>query len=215
MICLSLADISYQQCRDILEPGTLAEIRLDRMALSHAQIRELFSGPGRLIATFRPGKVSEEERRGALLLAATSGAAYVDLEWETDREFRAELMSFCHTGGCRCILSYHNYEETPERQVLLDIIHGCFQAGAEIAKVACMVRTQAETARMLSLYDHPRAVSGGLLALGMGPLGKITRVAAPLLGAPFTFVAPDDGRETAPGQLDRYTMLSVWEKLGI
>ena len=42
-----------------------------------------------------------------------------------------------------------------------------------------------------------------MAVIGMGRLGLITRVAAPFMGAEFTFASPEQGRETAPGQIDR------------
>jgi 3-dehydroquinate dehydratase-1 len=35
----------------------------------------------------------------------------------------------------------------------------------------------------------------------MGDAGKITRIAAPLLGAPFTYASAEDTKKTAPGQI--------------
>jgi len=45
-----------------------------------------------------------------------------------------------------------------------------------------------------------------VIALGLGPAGVVTRLAAPLLGAPFTYTSLRPGRETADGQLDWLTM---------
>ncbi len=44
---------------------------------------------------------------------------------------------------------------------------------------------------------------------GMGKDGRITRIAAPLLGAPFTYASLDNTRETASGQLDSRTLKQI------
>jgi 3-dehydroquinate dehydratase-1 len=43
----------------------------------------------------------------------------------------------------------------------------------------------------------------------MGKDGRITRIAAPLLGAPFTYASLDNTRETASGQLDSRTLKQI------
>jgi len=43
----------------------------------------------------------------------------------------------------------------------------------------------------------------------MGQKGKITRVAAPLLGAPFAYASFKPGSETAEGQLDRKSLKTI------
>jgi 3-dehydroquinate dehydratase len=48
----------------------------------------------------------------------------------------------------------------------------------------------------------------------MGEAGKITRVAGPLLGSPFTFVASTEAQATAPGQLTRASMTKVYAAMG-
>jgi 3-dehydroquinate dehydratase len=47
----------------------------------------------------------------------------------------------------------------------------------------------------------------------MGKEAQITRIAAPLLGAPFTYAALESGRETAPGQLDKDTLAALLKLL--
>ena len=48
-----------------------------------------------------------------------------------------------------------------------------------------------------------------LLEFGMGKLGKISRVAAPFLGAPFTYVYPKDRKRTAEGQFSEEKMKEI------
>ncbi len=42
-----------------------------------------------------------------------------------------------------------------------------------------------------------------MVIIGMGEKGVITRVAAPMLGAEFTFASAETGKETAPGQISK------------
>jgi shikimate dehydrogenase/3-dehydroquinate dehydratase type I len=199
--------MDYDQCREILKTTDMAEIRLDLLHFSTQQVKEIFSMHTQLIATHRPGGIDEEKRKELLITAIEAGARYVDLEIEASPTFKKDIINACKKAKCQIIISYHNYEKTPLKTELDGIIDRCFADGADIAKVACQVDCEADAARILSLYD--RQDNKKILALGMGEKGKITRVAAPLLGAPFTFASLSSGKETAPGQIDKKTLQDV------
>ena len=217
MICVSIADIDFEQCRKVLSDIEMAEIRLDLLHFSPAQVKEIFSKHPQLIATHRPDstEMSEEERKELLISAVNAGAAYVDVEIETRTAFKEAVKQACCEKGCKLIVSYHNHEKTPSKNELETIIEKCFGNGADIAKVACQVNGEADAARILSLYDYDRENSKEkkIVALGMGEKGKIIRLVAPLLGAPFTFAALSAGKETAPGQLDRQTLQGILDRI--
>ena len=212
MICISIAETQPETIRQIidsLQEGEMAEIRLDQMELSPREIETIFSVPNKLIATCRSGKYNDQDRMRQLKNAVASGADFIDIEVESDDSYSRELVSFCRKHNCSVIISYHNYDETPASLQLRSIIDDCFNAGAEIAKIACMTQSASDSSRILALYEDKRP----LVAIGMGEFGKITRVAAPLLGAPFTFAALDKGKETAAGQMDRATMNHILKEL--
>lgn len=209
MICVSLGELDFEQCLAALQGLELAEIRLDRMNLSTRQIEEIFSLPKRLIAAFRPGSESVEERKTAMLAAISAGAGWVDIGLEAADDYKKEIIQAARSRDCRVIVSFHDFEATPPAHELEDRIEECFDAGADIAKLACLVRSAAECARIISLYESFVHRKGRLIALGMGEKGRLTRVAAPLLGAPFTFAALSAGKETAPGQMDIEQMNKV------
>ena len=52
-----------------------------------------------------------------------------------------------------------------------------------------------------------------MVVIGMGREGLITRVAAPFLGAEFTFASPGKGKETAPGQLSRAELANLIDQI--
>jgi 3-dehydroquinate dehydratase type I len=215
MICVCIADIDFQQCRMVLNDIEMAEIRLDLLNFSLAQVKEIFSMPIQLIATHRPGNISEEERKELLITAVEAGAAYVDMEIEAEAAFKEAVKQVCRKKGCKVIISYHNYEKTPSRKELETIVEQCFKDGADIAKVACQVNCEADAARILSIYDYDRENNKEkkIVAIGMGEKGKIIRLVAPLLGAPFTFAALSAGKETAPGQMDRHTLQDILDRI--
>lgn len=199
MICVSLADISPEQCLLELEGLELAEIRIDRMQLTEDQLKEIFSCTARLVATCRPGGLyNEKERRQLLLAAIDAGAGYVDIEVEAEDELKRELLEAARHSGCKLIVSFHDYSGTPDTEGLRLIVERCFQDGADTAKIACTANSPAEAARILGLLDDEREI----IAIGMGEYGRITRIAAPILGSPFTYASVSDERSVAPGQID-------------
>lgn len=204
-ICVSLAETTWEACRRALETVEFAEIRLDITACSLEQVRNLFSLPRSLIATFRPGKADDETRRVMLEAAIVSGADYVDLESDAEPAFRKRLIRCAREKDCRIIISFHDDVRTPPTKELRRIIDACRGAGADIVKIACRVESPAECARLLSLYED----ESDLISLGMGSRGRFTRLAALWLGAPFSYAALAAGKETAEGQIDIDTMKSI------
>ena len=210
MICVALQESDVQKCLQILETVEMAEIRIDLAKLSIQDVYEIFSkSTKKLIATCRPDKYSDESRMELLKTAIVSGAAYVDIEIESATEFTTELVNFAKHHETVVIISYHNFKKTPSSVELSSIIQTCFQLGADIAKIATMILTLQDNARLLALYDTSRSV----VALGMGQLGKMTRVVAPFLGAPFTFAALDEASATAPGQITAVQLKTVQQKI--
>jgi 3-dehydroquinate dehydratase len=193
MICVSIAEPTLEDCLAAIQGLELAEIRIDKTSLTAVDVKQLFSSPSKLVATCRPGGRSEDERLGLLQAA-----------------FREAVLAAAREKGCRVIISYHNDKETPLKQVLLLVIEECFDLGADIAKVVCCVQTPQDCVRLLSLYETRKNV----VALGMGKLGVITRIAAPFLGAPLTYASLAPGHETAEGQPDIKTMEAVMKFLG-
>ncbi|MCP5053231.1 MAG: type I 3-dehydroquinate dehydratase [bacterium] len=223
MICISIGQPTVKRCEAFLTriEVSAAEIRLDGANFSPDQVDHVFSLHPQLIATCRPGPGRGEEERGKILeRAITAGAAYVDIEIESGADFKQEIIKTARRHLRKVIISCHNYEKTPAKAELEQVLNRCFSEGADIAKIACLVHSEADSARILSLYDYDLSDAPGespnrrqILALGMGEKGKITRVAAPLLGAPFTFAATSAGKETAAGQLDLETLGLIYEML--
>ncbi|MBN2436138.1 MAG: type I 3-dehydroquinate dehydratase [Spirochaetes bacterium] len=210
-LCVAVSEDSIEQIVRECSSADISEIRLDYASFSEKEINEIFSSAKRkLVATYRPGKVEEEFRQNMLITAVKAGAYYVDLEIENSREFNAPIIDAARLTGCKVIISYHNYQLTPDNCELNDIIDKSISYGADIVKIACLARSQKDAARLLALYQREEE----MIILGMGDYGKITRVASLYLGAPFSFAAPDSGRTTAPGQLTFSQMQSIKDLIG-
>jgi len=208
MLCVSLSG-TIKSVFEQITIGDMAEVRMDLMEITNQDVIEIFSKPVDLIATCRKGRYSEETRKEFLLLAMASGARWVDLDVETDFLFLEEIKEQARKIGCKLILSYHNLEATPPISILQNIQKQFAELGADLIKIATMGQNVKDVSRILSLYDY----SVQTLAISMGQVGRISRVIALFLGAPFTFVVPDNGVSTAPGQLTITEFKRIWENV--
>ncbi|MDA3886943.1 MAG: type I 3-dehydroquinate dehydratase [Candidatus Delongbacteria bacterium] len=205
MICLSIGQASVEECIDIIKDTELAEIRLDLNIYTDDELELIFSSHKNLIATCREGKYTSDERKLLVAKAIKSGAKYIDLELTNDYTMNGFLANTAKMSECKVIISYHNYENCPNIKNLHEIVNRCFDNHADIAKVVCKVNSFKDNSNIMSLYEKDRSI----IALGMGNLGKITRVAAPFLGAPFTYAYPQGRKRTAEGQFSELKIKEI------
>jgi 3-dehydroquinate dehydratase type I len=196
MICTSVVEPDFKRCLRIVSKSELSEIRLDLVDFTDEQIKKLFSTQAKTIATCRPGKFSDEERKRKLAIAVESGATYIDIEVDAAEDVKQELLMLASEHGCKLIISYHNYEITPSAEKLENYVQQCIEGGADVVKIATMVNAPKDNARILGLYRPGLK----MVAIGMGEEGKISRVASLFMGAEFTFASTTNKTRTAPGQ---------------
>jgi 3-dehydroquinate dehydratase-1 len=188
----------------------MAEIRLDLLRPAKDELPTLFALHGKkMIATCRAGYYNDEARAGMLKAAIDAGCGYVDVEIDAPCTFLDTVIPYASERGRKVIVSYHNFETTPDMEALELVVLEAQAYGADVVKIATMVHTPPDTARVLALY----ARHAGLVAFGMGEKGKFTRVVSLKLGAPFTYVSPDHAAATAPGQSGKSEMEMLWRLL--
>lgn len=142
-------------------------------------------------------KGSEEERIDILLKCADL-VDYVDIELQSDDNYIKQI----HETGVTTIVSYHDFEKTPELDEIYYIVEKEKNLG-DIAKVAFMPQNLDDTLKILAILSHYE----NTIAISMSDLGSYTRVMASKFNSPITFAA---GRDvTAPGQIDIETMKSL------
>ena len=211
MICVSLGKISLEEALNICQEVKLVEIRADLMLWPKEYYKKIFSAGVKTVFTCRPGQMNDKERLNLYRFAAESGAKYIDIELESDTHFREEVIGIINKNPAELIISYHNYEHTPDYEDLVTILEDCYYKAADVAKIACRVYTHSDSARLMALYEKP----GRKIIVGMGNTGKITRIAAGLMGAEFNFASSGTGNETAEGQINYKTMEELYRLLNI
>lgn len=191
--------------KHLAETGAeLVELRLDYIG-RHIDLSRLLADRGcPAIITCRRREDggrwerSEEERLMVLRSAIASGVEFVDLEEDI-------AGSIPRYGSTKRIVSYHNFEETPED--LEELHQRLSNLDADVVKIATLANSFTDSIRMLRLAANAKTPT---IAICMGELGTITRVMALRYGAPFTYTTLTQGRKIAPGQIKFDVMRDVY-----
>ncbi len=196
--------------------GDLMEVRLDVM--ESFDLREIIRAASKpVIITYRSqkeggmGRASYGELLDYLKAAVRLGADYVDVEYAIPLEHRRLL--FEERGNSKLILSKHFCNGTPSKEKLEDLFRKMAATGADVVKIVTYAGDLADNLTVLGLIPLAEKMGVEIVALCMGPSGRISRVACPLLGGAFTFASLEKGQESASGQVPAKEMKMMLEAL--
>lgn len=202
---------------DLAEPAD----HQDAVLATLPRLRERIGEERALLATFRTSaeggarEISDEEL-GSLLLALlrdrSRSVDLVDIETSRASQLVAEVIETAHQVGALVVGSFHDFSGTPGQAELEEILRSQRRLGADIPKVAVTPRGVSD---VLDLLAASTAVAedgeGPHIAISMGSLGAVSRVAAEVFGSAATFAAV--GGTSAPGQLDADDVARMLELL--
>ena len=208
-ICVSIGEMPYLDALRIASTYPFVEVRLDLLKLDPEKIDILALQCRQWIATCRPGNLTDRERTIMLASAIRFAATYVDIEYESTLEYRQPLIDLAKKHNCKVIISYHNFETTPDTDTLNQIIDNSTNMGADLVKIAVTANSPADNARIISLYCYHT----NLLAFAMGEVGRVTRITPLFVSDKFTFASVDEENITAPGQLSVSQLEEIFKVL--
>jgi 3-dehydroquinate dehydratase-1 len=196
----------------------LLEIRVDtftavepvRLLASFEKLKKITKLPILLtIRSKKEGGQSElpDRQRAALFSALIPFADLVDIELSSGGILK-NVVDSAKRVKKRVIISHHDFESTPGDKKLRKIFDSALDAGADIVKIASMVNTRDDLKRLAGLLCS----ESGLIIIGMGKLGKPSRVFFPMLGSLITYGSIT--RSTAPGQMSLKEMRSELRRYG-
>lgn len=211
----------WQRASALGEESRFVEFRLDALAKPAAALPGLkdFLSHNRdltAIATCRrkhhgggfSGALTAELE--ILTKAAEAGCQIVDLEVESAEEMKAAQMARFRAGlraaGTLLLISFHDFTRTKGLEQAADRIQA-FEP--DYVKVVSTARNLSDNLAVLRLIED-RSLSAHVVGIAMGEEGLLSRVLGPRAGAAFTFASPDDGTETAPGQVTVRTLLDLY-----
>ena len=179
----------------------VVEVRLDHLATQESTVaRELTKIALPLLITARhPSEGGTKglplARRRALLQRFLPAASMIDVEIRSARSLQGVLREAAQRGITR-ILSFHDFDRTPARHHLAAKIRDGRKLGADIVKLATKLRGPADLANLLSIQAESKE---GVATMGMGPLGKVSRLVLPSAGSLLVY-----------GYLDRPQVEGQW-----
>ncbi len=197
---------------DVIQEAKLLEFRLDSIAkpaLALPKVKEFLARHRDVTAIgtcrrkqhggqFVGSLVAELEM---LQKAAEAGCQIVDLEVESAEEAKpAQLAKFrasLREAGCALIVSFHDFTRTKGLEQAADRIE-VFEP--DFVKVVSTARTLSDNLAVLKLIED-RSLGAHVVGIAMGEEGLLSRVLGPRAGGAFTFASPENGAETAPGQI--------------
>lgn len=124
----------------------------------------------------------------------------VDIELFHDEKRVKELVQTAHNYNIVVIMSNHDFEKVPAKDVIEFRLKKMAELGADVPKLACMPHDAEDVLTLLTATNEVNnEIDNPLITMAMGDLGKVTRVAGQVFGSSLSFGAV--GKTSAPGQL--------------
>lgn len=220
-ICASIAspapeDLKTQIKRAFSYGADFVEIRFDFLKLANIQrALEIVKGiRKRAVFTLRSaqqkGKFTgtNEDRIFWLKQLSLSKPMLLDVELETLLE-NDELADFITGQETRVLVSWHDFEKTPNSDKLVDVL-GQMRIYSNYVKIATAAQNVHDSIRLLDLYDNTTELN--LISFAMGELGILSRILCTIYGnAPFTYASLEEA--VAPGQLTVQQMRKIYDRI--
>jgi 3-dehydroquinate dehydratase I len=148
-----------------------------------------------------------EEDRIRILESALEYAEYISIEYKTEKRYRDGLVVEAGKKGVKVIMAFHDFNNTPPTHEIVELMKKMEAECADIVKVAFKPRSYVDVLNVLKAQVSAN-LKAPVIAVSMGEMGRVSRVAGPMMGAFMTFAAPSDGKAAAAGQ---YTLDEVRE----
>ena len=169
-ICASLGSVDDVHSGDI-EKADIIEIRTD-------------------VFDAVPKNVLRKGQKGLISFKGDVNASVIPEGWMADIGDAPRSVA---GNAASVISSFHDHDGTPCAEEIIKILNGM---DGDIVKGAFTVNSVKD---VMTLFDVSRLVEKRHVILGMGEVGKITRIRQRQMGNEFTFAYL--GRPTAPGQM--------------
>lgn len=124
----------------------------------------------------------------------------VDVELFHDEKRVKEIVAQAHNYNVVVIMSNHDFEKVPAKDVIEFRLKKMAELGADVPKLACMPHNADDVLTLLSATnDVHKELANPIITMAMADLGKVSRVAGQVFGSCLSFGAV--GKVSAPGQL--------------
>ena len=165
--------------------------------------------------TFRTKKQGGEASADPELLndiheiAAESGCVdLIDLEYFEEEKPFVKIHRL-HEMGVKVVASHHDFEETPDQEVMKMLLERMCGGNADIVKIAVMPRSDADVLSLLAVTSefHQENPDTPVITMSMGKRGVISRLSGESFGSAVTFAS--NQKASAPGQMNLYDVAEI------
>lgn len=127
---------------------------------------------------------------------------FIDFEYFSHKAVFNEMLDFPNL-----VLSYHNFEETPEN--LMESFSEMTKLAPRVVKIAVMPKNEQDVLNLMNYTRGFKALNPEqtYATMSMGKLGRISRLAGDIVGSSWTFVSIDEA--SAPGQVSLCDMKKI------
>ena len=196
----------------------ILEFRLDDLHDSLSEVwRTIESTQTTSLATARSpeeggsGNLSAE-RRLELYRTVLPAVELVDTEIASlATESFAGFIDEAHAADALVVGSFHDFEKFPGTETIWEKVDAAYAMGVDIAKVAVVVEEMSELFDLVELVETHRRQGRLISAMGMGPLGKISRLVLARAGSCLNYGY--FRTENAPGQWSAERLASLFAEL--
>lgn len=169
----------------------------------------------RLVVLFRRQNLEDIkmnlEQRFKVLEQLSGTDVLVDLDVTTQTKELDHVQE--HKLALNTIVSYHNYQQTPDTVQLKAIIGTMEAYQPGIYKLATLCKSREDALRLLEQLLELKARRRRAVISGMGEPGLVTRVFGALWGNEMTFAPQSAAEQSAPGQLTRNQFETIFKEL--
>lgn len=171
-----------------------------------------------LRASWEGGQDIPHSQEEAFELIATvcrnTDVKYVDYELSNIPEYIKRLRQIASKNNVKVIASFHNFNFTQDKDVLLQKIAEAKNYNADVAKIAVMPNSLYDVLTLLHVtLEAKNTIDIPVITVSMGACGALTRLFGGVFGSAVTFAVGHES--SAPGQIaieDMQTVLGIVQK---
>ena len=127
-------------------------------------------------------------------------AAMVDYEMSNAPAHVAQVREMSAANDVKLVLSFHDFDRTPDAEFLASRFALAQQLGADVAKVAVMPVDMIDVLGLLAAtLEANRSLTIPVVSMAMGGFGAVTRLCGWTFGSAMTFAVGQSS--SAPGQM--------------
>ena len=148
------------------------------------------------------GRVIEQKKAGA-----------VDVELFIGDGVLEEIVSKAGEYGITVVASNHDFDKTPDKDVIFARLMEMKNKGAHVSKMAVMPRNEQDVINLLqATYDAKQECQDmTIITMSMGKVGVISRLGGGVFGSAMTFGAKSKEMASAPGQVEASQLKEILE----